>query len=1301
MGISFKVSKTGRRFRPKLLQSESRGEEDGIVVNDSSENRRIRGKIESASAFTRKQAEISQGDEDATGFCDGEVSFTLSLYPDGYTLGKPFEGESGHQNSIEVPKFLHPYDRASETLFSAIESGRLPGDILDDIHCKYINGMLFCEVRDYRKCFSEAGGNMPSIDGSPIINKVCLRMSLENVVKDIPLISDNGWTYGDLMEVESRILKALQPKLSLDPTPMLDRLQDSPIPKKLNFALYTTHRKRFRQVSDVTVTSGNNIHGKKVCVDRVTESSRLADSGSMFQQSAVESLPSQTNGPTSIVMQKANSFGSNVSGPSSPLMAHPSKYPMGVGSPRIVQDHRSGSVLNTQGASLGQDMMIAYSENVNSGTLPFHGKRDSQEAQSYSLSVPNKRSRVTTMGVDGNQQQQHVGSQVEGFHGPDSYLKNTLLQQPSLARGIQYNNAGMQKYPQQMFDGSLHQESGPIPFNQGVRYGLKEEPVDSERLDKPELGRNKNDMHMLESELNNMDSQQSRLQQRIPQQLMRSSFPQSPWNGQGQLLESNSRKEDPYQKRKLVQSPRVSTGGLPQSPLSSKSGEFSSGSVGQQVGAAVTSGFVSSQKDRSVVTSVPPIGGATSLTSSANDSMQRQHQAQLAAKRRSNSLPKAPAMNAVGSPASVSNTSVPLNVSSPPVGTPFADPSILERFSKIEMVTARHRLYRKKNKVDDLAMVKPCVYQTQELQGHLSTDSSNEIFKDDMNKFPLSKSLVGGSTNICKTRVLNFIQSEHIIQGNNFSFVPKAQTRLIMSMKSNDSTVAMHIGEIEDAQYLAVEDYLPTLPNTHIADLLATQFCSLMGNEGYIVEDHVQPKPVPMIHASNGQPNTPGVPSRNASTEMQQYSEGVTGQQSNDIVKPSNSSGASLNPSNNLQGTRMLPPGNAQGLPISQGLLSGVSLPSRSQQSDTLPTSMQQQQHQLQNQQPLMQQQHPHLQRSSLMIAANQMPHLNSLGQNPNMQLGNQMSNKPSPIQLQLLQHQQLQPQQQQQMQMRRKMMMSLGNVGMGNIPNNMVLGNVMGMTGGRVSGGAGISAPVASIGGIGNMSQNPINMNQTSNISNAISQQLRSGLTPAHLMAATKLRMPHNRANVMGNPQSSISSMSGARPMHPGSADLSMLGTTLNRGNMNPMQRNIGQMAPPKLMTGMNMYMNQQQQQQPQQQQLLLQQLQQQQQQHETTSPLQAVVPPQSVGSPSNVGIQQPINQQMQQQASPQQMNQRTPMSPQLSSGAMHAISTGNPEACPASPQLSSQTLGSANSIANSPMELQGVNKNNSVNNA
>lgn len=59
--------------------------------------------------------------------------------------------------------------------------------------------MKLLQVRDYRKCASEQGSSIPATDVLPVINKVRLRMSLENVVKDIPFISDNSWTYGDLM----------------------------------------------------------------------------------------------------------------------------------------------------------------------------------------------------------------------------------------------------------------------------------------------------------------------------------------------------------------------------------------------------------------------------------------------------------------------------------------------------------------------------------------------------------------------------------------------------------------------------------------------------------------------------------------------------------------------------------------------------------------------------------------------------------------------------------------------------------------------------------------------------------------------------------------------------------------------------------------------------------------------------------------------------------------------------------------------------------------------------------------------
>jgi hypothetical protein len=55
------------------------------------------------------------------------------------------------------------------------------------------------QVRDYRRCSSEKGAGIVSVESSPTVNKVCLKMSLENIVKDIPSITDKSWTYGDLM----------------------------------------------------------------------------------------------------------------------------------------------------------------------------------------------------------------------------------------------------------------------------------------------------------------------------------------------------------------------------------------------------------------------------------------------------------------------------------------------------------------------------------------------------------------------------------------------------------------------------------------------------------------------------------------------------------------------------------------------------------------------------------------------------------------------------------------------------------------------------------------------------------------------------------------------------------------------------------------------------------------------------------------------------------------------------------------------------------------------------------------------
>lgn len=1288
MGVSFKLSKTGRRFSPKPPPIRPDAGEDDAPQNPKVASRSTVRNPEdnktqvgteasggSASFFSTDENPISAGDE---------VSFTLNLFPDGYSIGKPLESDALQHAS----KFLRPYNRTSESLFSAIECGRLPGDLLDDLPCKYIEGSLICEVRDYRKYASNRGPNLPDVVDLPVVTKVQLKISLENIVKDIPPIC-SSWTYGDLMEVESRILKTLQPQLCLDPTPKLDRLSNSPVPEKLHMTLSSLQKKRLRHVPETSVTSSNKIHGKKVCIDRVPERSDSGIiQGNLLPQHVHENLSAQCAGAGNTPPLRPKGYIADASFSTLPMMSP--RYQMLVGNARGMQD---------RGASPGgQDMMISYLDNNSS--IPLHGKRETQDGQSSPRSSFNKRPRLAH-GPDGNQQQQ-----MENFHTSDLNLKNTLLQQQAISRGIQFGNAIMQKFPQHTLEGVQNPEVAAASLPLGMGHRAKEEQLDTQ-MEATEVNRSKSDIQTAETEKDRMDPQQPQLQQRLPHHpFLRPGFSQASWSNVNQQIDTNLKKEEQIQKRKSVQSPRVSGGTLAQSPLSSKSGEFSSGSVGPQYGAAAATpvpGLL--PKERAGITSVPPVGATGSLTSSANDSTLRQNQAQAAAKRRQNSLPKTPIISGVGSPASVSNIGVALNASSPSVGTPpLVDQTMLERFLKIDTIMTRYQIDHKKNKVDYPAM-KPGAFPTEHLSVCLHNVSNDVNFKDDSCTRSLSKSLVGGSTNICKTRVLKFLQLERNLQG---TVVSRPQTKMIMSEKSSDGTIAMHYGDLEEGDILASEEHLPTLPNTHLADLLADQLCSLMTREGFHVEgDQVQPKLTRMNFAPSSQPNAPGTPQNNSGADISRCPEGVSGQSSSEVLPTSNSGNVSLSSSVNIPPhARMLPPGSSHASQIA----SGVSVPGRSQQLDSQ-SLLQQQTQQLQqqhNQNPMVQHlaQFP---RSTTMPGTNPLLHLNA-SQNTSIQLGNHMANKPPPPHLQILQQQQPQQVQQQQQQQRQSMLqrqmvigaaMGMGNMG-GNLAGLSSISNTINMAGAKGMGGPGMSA---------SMGQMP-NIGQASHIGN---QRL---MQPANL---PRFQGARQSQAVLGGTQSGMGGVSGPRPMLPGPAGLQMLAS--NRANMQ--RAAMGAMGPPKL-TGMNPYMNQQQQQpmqlqhqqqqmqlqqqqqqlqqQPQQQlQLQQQQMQQQQQQQlhqlETTSPLQAVMSPPQISSPSNMAIPQlsSQSQQQQQQSSPQQMSQRTPVSPQqISSGTMHGMSAGNPEACPASPQLSSQTLGSVGSINNSPMELQGVNKSN-----
>lgn len=83
--------------------------------------------------------------------------------------------------------------------------------------------------------------------------------------------------------------------------------------------------------------------------------------------------------------------------------------------------------------------------------------------------------------------------------------------------------------------------------------------------------------------------------------------------------------------------------------------------------------------------------------------------------------------------------------------------------------TFRHQLNCKKNKVDNCPLRKPITYSTQHIAMCLENSLNLEDLKDAMTTMPLSKSLVGGSMNACKSRVMSFVLMERIYPGMFFS----------------------------------------------------------------------------------------------------------------------------------------------------------------------------------------------------------------------------------------------------------------------------------------------------------------------------------------------------------------------------------------------------------------------------------------------------------------------------------------------------------------------------------------------------
>ncbi|KAI3802777.1 hypothetical protein L1987_30920 [Smallanthus sonchifolius] len=862
MVVSFKISRFGSRYRPKPKTEPPSAPE--LEVDAPAQL----PKFQSPSARKRSVDFTERNDAESS---DAEISFILNIFPDGYTLVNPSE-------SNDDPGVLRPYDRRSENLITwdfvflvlaltailylkAIECGYLPVNFLDEIHCKYINGTVLCEVRDYRKESSESAVNGSSTAVFPSITRVSLKMSLDNVVKDIHLFADSTWEYGDLLEAESQILLALQPKLFLDPTPNLDRLCREPTSIKLNLDIRGKRLKRLRQMtpenSNSSVTDSRQVMSKPDLVNLVEKNvgqSTMVDTGPKIHAPEHSNLNvrdlRQVTGQPDLVNLVDRIFGKSNMVATGPKIHAPENLNSSVRDLRQVTGQPY--LVNLVEKNVGHSNMVATGPKI-------HAPENSN------LSVRNSRQVSSQPGlvnlVDKNVGQRYMVSTEAKIHVPENSnmrvsdliritghpdcvnLVNLNVSQSNMIAIGSKNCA-----PYTAISSVSHQSSHQIGVGNLLNMQNHINDISSSSIMSSVNDKRGNHCQVLSmvninkrgrsihveldgnQHMDNNKARRSRLentQVRQPltiQQMNDGTFTQ--YNVKQEPVETEKMNNfDPNRLHQRVPK-QFTKANFHKAPWNNMSPNLENNIAG--------------------TTSVPVVGDTRTLTFSANESMQQSH---MAANWRSNTLQKAPVISGLGSSSSVGNIIGPFTTSSP------IDGSMWDRFSKIKMLTARFKLNCKKNMIDEY---KPTIiFPTKLLERVLFNDHNKDILQDETCEMPLSMSLMGGNINICKTRVLNFVLDECPLPENGILSIPEFHTRMILSERQSDGTVAMHQGELDGVDYLADDELLPTLPTTHMADLLAKQFLSLMLREGYKkAGDHLKPKPISMVRSTGGQPNT-------------------------------------------------------------------------------------------------------------------------------------------------------------------------------------------------------------------------------------------------------------------------------------------------------------------------------------------------------------------------------------------------------------------------------------------------------------
>ncbi|KAM7484609.1 hypothetical protein LguiA_000618 [Lonicera macranthoides] len=282
--------------------------------------------------------------------------------------------------------------------------------------------------------------------------------------------------------------------------------------------------------------------------------------------------------------------------------------------------------------------------------------------------------------------------------------------------------------------------------------------------------------------------------------------------------------------------------------------------IGLSVSKSTTNEIVTQKSGALQISQVCAGVGNKSAGSRLGESLPRE--APMPTKKKSNSRLKGSGLNRVKSPASTSHvdasnaiclheslaTTSRMSVDAISLAertsefrfSKVGDP-IIDRFSKMEMLTHRHALNNKNHKPSQVFEKRPFFYPPQLITSCLGGSGNGNLQYG--NAYSFHANSQENKFNICKTRTLKFIRTPHVSERNEIGS-GEAQSRLIINKKLDEGIVEASFvyggGEVDPI----VLPRLKSFPNSHTADLFVVQFAVLMEREGNrVICDQIEDVP--------------------------------------------------------------------------------------------------------------------------------------------------------------------------------------------------------------------------------------------------------------------------------------------------------------------------------------------------------------------------------------------------------------------------------------------------------------------------